>query len=96
MAFGTWMKRIKEGVKNFGNKIKDAAKKVLPVVKKGFEVVENLAPAIGQGVSTIIGGDAGKRAEDVSQRISTWAGGNKNKFLEPVYGAMGMKYDDSQ
>ena len=49
MAFGSWFKNIVKGVKN-------VVSKVLPIAKKGTELIKNIAPIAGN----IIGGKAGE------------------------------------
>ena len=49
MAFGSWFKNIVKGAKNIIGK-------VLPLAKKGTELIKNIAPIAGN----IIGGKAGE------------------------------------
>lgn len=59
MAFGSWFKNIINGAKNIIGK-------VLPVFKKGAELVSRIAPI----TSELIGGTAG----DVIQKVGNVAG----------------------
>ena len=63
MAFGSWFKGIVKGAKNVFNK-------VLPVLKKGAEIVSSVAPAIG----SVVGGSVG----NVINSIGKVAGGVNN------------------
>ena len=63
MAFGSWFKNIVNGAKNVFSK-------VLPVLKKGAEIVSSVAPAIG----SVVGGSAG----NVINTIGKVAGGVNN------------------
>ena len=92
MAFGSFIKRLTGKIKNIGEKVKN---KVLPIIHKGAEIVQNtVAPAI-TSIGEQIGGDFGNTLQTIGTTAGTIAGKvgkwtstskGKEKFLQPSYG----------
>lgn len=86
MAFGTWMKRISNGVKSFGKKVKKVAEKALPVLQKGAkfladkggQFVEDLGESLGNDTLVTIG----KGAKKLGNNANKWID-RGNRMLKP-------------
>ncbi len=85
MAFGSWIKKIGEKVKNF-------AQKAVPIVQKGLQfAADKVAPVlekVGETVGGTIGNIAsgiGKGIRTVNDRVQPWLETGKEKFLQPAY-----------
>ncbi len=90
MAFGAFIKRLTGKIKNIGEKVKN---KVLPIINKGAEIVQNtVAPAI-TSIGEQIGGNFGNTlqtigttAGNIAGKVGKWTSTGKEKFLQPSYG----------
>ncbi len=82
MAFGSWMKKISEKVKNFGQKVKGVVDKVLPAVKRGIELVDEYVPKI-QKYGESVGGSFGDKIRQGTDNVTRWSG-QAHRFLDPL------------
>ncbi len=80
MAFGTWLKKAY-------NKVKDVAmNKIIPTAKKVASFVGKVASPIMSTIGSAIGGSTGKVMTDVGQKVSGFATAADERFDKVLSG----------
>ncbi len=69
MAFGTWLKKTFNKVKDF------TMNKALPAIRKGVSFVGKVAAPVGKIIGGAIGGPIGGVISGVTQKMCDFAGG---------------------
>lgn len=86
MAFGAWMKKISNGVKSFGKKVKNVAEKALPVLQKGAKFLADKGGQFVEDLGNSLGNDTlrtiGQTAKTFGKNANKWID-RGNRMLQP-------------